>query len=77
MTIWNSDETFNKKEMGRYITWLLDQGAQSLSFCGSTGENIAMTMDEQKENSGILHQICRRTGSRLCRHRKIFDETDD
>lgn len=49
MTIWNSDESFNRKEMEHYISWLLDQGAQSLSFCGSTGENIAMTMDEQKE----------------------------
>ena len=48
MTIWNSDQSFNQKGMEKYVTWLLDKGAHSLSVCGSTGENITMTMDEQK-----------------------------
>ena len=47
-TMWNKDESFNEQAMQKYITWLIDQGAQSLSFCGSTGENITQTMEEQK-----------------------------
>jgi 4-hydroxy-tetrahydrodipicolinate synthase len=49
MTIWNSDQTYNKKGMEKYLTWLLDNGAQTISICGSTGENIAMNMEEQRE----------------------------
>lgn len=49
MTIWNEDQTYNKKGMEQYLGWLLDNGAQSLSICGSTGENIAMNMEEQRE----------------------------
>ena len=49
VTIWNSDETFNKKGMEKYLRWLIDNGAQSISVCGSTGENIAMKIEEQKE----------------------------
>ena len=43
MTIWNADQTYNKKGMEKYLTWLLDNGAQSISICGSTGENVART----------------------------------
>ena len=46
MTIWNADQTYNKTGMEKYLTWLLDNGAQSISICGSTGENIAMNMEE-------------------------------
>ena len=35
MTIWNADQTYNKKGMEKYLTWLLDNGAQSISICGS------------------------------------------
>lgn len=49
MTIWNSDQTYNKKGMEKYLRWLIDNGAQSLSICGSTGENIAMSLEEQKQ----------------------------
>ena len=49
MTIWNSDQTYNKKGMEKYLRWMLDNGAQSISICGSTGENIAMNMEEQRE----------------------------
>ncbi len=49
MTIWNADQTYNKKGMEIYLRWLLDNGAQSISICGSTGENIAMNMEEQRE----------------------------
>ena len=62
MTIWKEDQTYDKKGMEHYLTWLLDNGAQSLSICGSTGENIAMNMEEQKEIiahvlSFIDHQV--------------------
>lgn len=46
-TIWNADESFNQRGMERYLDWLIEQGAQSLSVCGSTGENITMTLAEQ------------------------------
>lgn len=49
MTIWNADQTYNKQGMEKYLTWLLDNGAQSISICGSTGENVAMNMEEQRE----------------------------
>ena len=49
MTIWNADQTYNRKGQEKYLRWLLDNGAQCLSICGSTGENIAMNMEEQRE----------------------------
>lgn len=49
MTIWNADQTYNKTGTEKYLTWLLDNGAQTISICGSTGENIAMNMEEQRE----------------------------
>ncbi|MDD3706463.1 MAG: dihydrodipicolinate synthase family protein [Clostridiaceae bacterium] len=49
LTVWNEDETFNEKGMEHYLKWLLDNGAHSISSCGSTGENIAMHMEEQKK----------------------------
>ena len=49
MTIWNADQTYNKAGMEKYLTWLLDNGAHSISICGSTGENAAMNMEEQRD----------------------------
>ena len=49
MTFWNADESFNQKETERYVQWVLDCGAHSLSVTGSTGENISMSDDEQKK----------------------------
>lgn len=48
LTVWKDDESFDEKGMERYTRWLLDNGAQSLAVCGSTGENIAMHFEEQK-----------------------------
>ena len=48
MTFWNADESFNQKETERYIQWVLDCGAHSLSVTGSTGENISMSDDEPR-----------------------------
>lgn len=57
MTIWNADQTYNKKGMEKYLTWLLDNGAQSISICGSTGENVAMNMEEQREIIGHVDAV--------------------
>jgi 4-hydroxy-tetrahydrodipicolinate synthase len=49
MTIWNDDQSYSKPKMEKYLRWLIEQGAQNLSICGSTGENIAMNFEEQKQ----------------------------
>jgi len=49
MTIWKEDQSYDKKNMEKYLRWLIDNGAHSISVCGSTGENIAMNMTEQQE----------------------------
>ena len=48
MTVWNNDESYNQKETEKYVRWLVDKGAHSISVCGTTGENISMDMQEQK-----------------------------
>ncbi len=48
MTFWNEDESYNEKETLRYVQWVMDQGAHSISCVGSTGDNISMSMEEQK-----------------------------
>lgn len=47
-TAWDEDGKFDQIGMENYITWMIDNGAQSLSFCGSTGENITQSIEEQK-----------------------------
>ncbi|MBE6829983.1 dihydrodipicolinate synthase family protein [Caproiciproducens sp. R1] len=49
MTFWNKDESYNEAETLRYVDWVIEQGAQNISCTGSTGENISMTMEEQKK----------------------------
>ena len=48
MTMWNADESYNEKETLRYVQWVLDKGAHSISCVGSTGDNISMSTREQK-----------------------------
>lgn len=47
-TAWDIDGKFDQTGMENYITWMIDNGVQSLSFCGSTGENITQSIEEQK-----------------------------
>jgi 4-hydroxy-tetrahydrodipicolinate synthase len=48
-TVWkDSDQSLDEQRTEKYIQWLLDNGAQSIVACGSTGEAAAMFMDEQK-----------------------------
>ena len=48
MTMWKADESYNEKETLRYVQWVLDKGAHSISCVGSTGDNISMSTREQK-----------------------------
>jgi len=47
-TVWKKDESYDEKGSERYVKWLLDNGAQAIVPCGSTGENTAMFIEEQK-----------------------------
>jgi 4-hydroxy-tetrahydrodipicolinate synthase len=49
LTVWKSDETYDEKGSERYIKWLMDNGIQSIVACGSTGENTAMMLEDQKQ----------------------------
>ena len=31
MTFWNADESYNEKETLRYVQWVMDSGAHSIS----------------------------------------------
>lgn len=37
------------ESFGRYIEWLADSGVSGIVVCGSTGESLALTSQEQKE----------------------------
>lgn len=62
VTMWKEDGSFNAKAQEKYWGWLLDNGATGLSVCGSTGENMAMEMDEQKE---IIKRACDFVGGKV------------
>ena len=49
LTAWGRDELFDSATSERYIRWLIDNGVQALSTCGSTGENTAQYTSEQKQ----------------------------
>ena len=55
LTLWKDDGSFNAKAEEKYWRWLFDNGATSLSVCGSTGENMAMETEEQKE---VIKRAC-------------------
>lgn len=57
MTLWQADQSYDKKGMEKYLRWLIDQGAHSLSICGSTGENIAMEMNDKKRLSNMSYGL--------------------
>ena len=48
LTVWDRDESYNEKASERYVRWLIDNGIQSVVVAGSTGENTAMFLHEQK-----------------------------
>lgn len=49
MTIWDDNGEYDAKREEKYLTWLIDNGAHTISFMGSTGENKAMNIDQQKQ----------------------------
>lgn len=54
ITVWKEDESFDADRTIKHLNWLIDEGINSISFCGSTGENISMTPAETKEYNKIL-----------------------
>lgn len=47
-TVWGEDEMYDRARSERYVTWLLENGAEALSVTGSTGEMTAMFPEEQE-----------------------------
>ena len=62
-TIWKaSDESYDEKASEKYITWLIDNGIQSVVACGSTGENTAMFLEEQKK---VIEHVVKFVGGKI------------
>ncbi len=61
-TVWGTDERYDKKASERYITWLIDSGIQSIVPCGSTGENTALMLNEQKE---VIDHVAKFVGGQI------------
>ncbi|SDM55268.1 dihydrodipicolinate synthase family protein [Halarsenatibacter silvermanii] len=49
ITIWDEEEEFDEKRTREHVKWLIEKGVHGLAPCGSTGENISMSMKTQKE----------------------------
>ncbi len=62
MSTWNDDGSFNPKRQEKYISWLLDKGVDALSCTGSTGENQAMSWEEQKQ---IIEVVAKTTAGQV------------
>jgi 4-hydroxy-tetrahydrodipicolinate synthase len=54
ITVWKDDESFDEKRTIKHLDWLIAEGINSISFCGSTGENISMSPEEVKKYNKIL-----------------------
>jgi 4-hydroxy-tetrahydrodipicolinate synthase len=54
ITVWKDDESFDEKRTVKHLEWLVKEGITSISFCGSTGENISMTLEEIKQINKVL-----------------------
>ena len=48
LTIWGKDELYAPKAQEKYVSWLIDSGAEAISVTGSTGEMTAMMNEEQE-----------------------------
>ncbi|WP_336331446.1 dihydrodipicolinate synthase family protein [Pseudomonas putida] len=62
LTVWGSDEQYDRKKQEAYVTWLLDNGANAISIAGSTGEMLAMSTVEQAE---IIDHVTRFIGGQV------------
>lgn len=47
-TCWGKDDLYDRKAQEKYLTWLIDSGAEGIAACGSTGEMTAMMNEEQE-----------------------------
>lgn len=48
ITVFNPDESINEKNTAKHIQWLIANGADGITPCGSSGENVSLTLDESK-----------------------------
>ena len=48
VTVFNEDESINEAKTCNQVDWLIANGIDGIAPCGSTGEFMAMTPDEQK-----------------------------
>ncbi len=48
ITVWKENEEFDEQGHADHVDWLIHRGVQGLIPCGSTGEFIAMTLEERK-----------------------------
>lgn len=55
-TCWGDDELYDKNRSEKYVSWLIDNGAEALSITGSTGEMTAMQPEEQ---AAIIDHVTR------------------
>lgn len=62
LTAWDKNEQYDKAAQERYITWLLENGAEGISVCGSTGEMLAMDNEEQ---AAIIDHVTRFVGGKV------------
>lgn len=46
-TCWGDDELYDKKRSEKYVSWLIESGAEAVAVTGSTGEMTAMQPDEE------------------------------
>jgi 4-hydroxy-tetrahydrodipicolinate synthase len=54
ITVWKDDESFDERRTVTHLEWLISEGITSVSFCGSTGENISMSPEDVKRNNKTL-----------------------
>lgn len=47
-TVWKDNEKYDEDGTLKYAEWLIDNGIHSVAVCGSTGENITMSPEENK-----------------------------
>lgn len=48
ITVFHKDESINEKATASHIDWLIKNGVDGITPCGSSGENVSLTLDEVK-----------------------------
>lgn len=48
ITVFHEDESINEEGTAKHIQWLIDNGVDGITPCGSSGENVSLTLNESK-----------------------------